>query len=88
MGICQGFFWILSGLKYPVIYPYEFDDNEKFENYCITGPTLDSHDVFADNISLPSQIKVGDFLLIYPAGAYIDSSKNYNGFEYPEIKVF
>lgn len=86
-GISQGFYWILSGLKYNVIYPYKTSKNKKMQKYIITGPTCDTHDIFAEDAVLPEDLRVDDYLIIYPAGAYISSAKEYNGFCYPKIKV-
>ncbi|MFQ3579434.1 MAG: hypothetical protein SNJ71_04745 [Bacteroidales bacterium] len=81
-GIFQGFYWILGGLKYKI-------KNESIKNtgelteFFITGPTCDSFDIFEKNAFLPAQTDVGDIISISPAGAYIHSAQNYNGFEYP-----
>jgi len=83
-GIFQGFFWIMGGLKYNIIYPYEGYDEKDVREYTVTGPSCDSHDIFSDNALLPSCIKKGDILAVYPAGAYIASAKEYNGFSYPK----
>lgn len=84
-GIAQGFYWIFGGLKYNIIYPYQISENVKFQDFIITGPTCDTHDIFSKKCSLPENIKTGDFLVIYPAGAYVYSAQNYNGFSYPEV---
>ncbi|MFA6923507.1 MAG: hypothetical protein WC223_04560 [Bacteroidales bacterium] len=86
-GISQGFYWILSGLQYNVIYPYEILKNRKMQKYIITGPTCDTHDIFTKHALLPEYLSTDDYLIIYPAGAYINSAKEYNGFCYPKIKV-
>jgi len=85
-GICQGFYWILSGLQYPIIYPYKISTETKLETFTITGPTMDSHDIFAENIMLPQKISIGDYLFVAPGGAYTNSAINYNGFSYPELE--
>lgn len=84
-GINQGFHWIMGGLEYAVISP----DEEKgpLEEYVVSGPTCDSHDVFSEQAQLGRDLKAGDFLLIYPAGAYVTSAKTYNGFDYPETQL-
>jgi len=87
-GIFQGFQWIMGGLNYQVIFPYKTEKNTQLSPYTITGPTCDSHDIFAENLMLPETVKAGDFLLVYPAGAYINSAKEYNGFGYPGTLVF
>ena len=86
-GICQGFQWVMSHISYAVIYPYHIPKETSFHHYIITGPTCDSHDVFAENVRLPDSIKSGDFMLVFPAGAYISSAQHYNGFDYPETLV-
>ncbi len=83
-GIFQGFQWVMSHISYAIIYPYHIPNETSFQQYIITGPTCDSHDVFAENVRLPDSIKSGDFMLVYPAGAYISSAQHYNGFDYPE----
>lgn len=84
-GVCQGFYWVFKDIKYNILYPYDSDSGLKA--YVVTGPTCDSHDVFTYNGIFPDQIKEGDRLLIYPAGAYITSAKEYNGFSYPGTLV-
>jgi len=84
-GICQGFYWILNGLEYKVIYPYEYPASTPHEKFIITGPTLDSHDVFSLDVSLPNNIQPGEFLCVFPGGAYTNSAKEYNGFPWPEL---
>lgn len=80
--IFQGFQWIMGGLKYQLVYPYKTNETVKLLPYNITGPTCDSHDIFAENLMLPETVKAGDFFLVYPAGAYINSAREYNGFGY------
>ncbi|MDD5569780.1 MAG: alanine racemase, partial [Bacteroidales bacterium] len=87
-GISQGFYWIFSGLQYNVIYPYKISKNKKLKKYVITGPTCDTHDIFTKDAFLPEDLCMDDYLIIYPAGAYISSAREYNGFGYPEIKIF
>jgi Diaminopimelate decarboxylase len=84
-GINQGFQWIMGGLEYAVISPTE--EQPPLAEYVVSGPTCDSHDVFSPQAHLSQALKAGDFLLIYPAGAYIASAKTYNGFDYPETRV-
>ncbi|MBC7226467.1 MAG: hypothetical protein H5T61_04460 [Thermoflexales bacterium] len=84
-GINQGFQWIMGGLEYAVISPEEKEG--PLGEYVVTGPTCDSHDVFSQHAQLSQDVKAGDFLLIYPAGAYVTSAKMYNGFDYPEMQV-
>ena len=81
-GVFQGFFWSLSGINYNIRAEKQ-NNNENFEEFVVCGPTCDSHDVFSYSVKLPKSIKKGDILYIEPAGAYIYSAKEYNGFFYP-----
>ncbi|MCX7854570.1 MAG: type III PLP-dependent enzyme [Anaerolineae bacterium] len=83
-GINQGFQWIMGGLEYAVI---SLEEEGPLAEYVVSGPTCDSHDVFSQQAQLGQDLKVGDFLLIYPAGAYVTSAKTYNGFDYPEMRL-
>lgn len=82
-GIFQGFYWILGGLKYN-IESKTMDNNQNLKKMIVCGPTCDTHDIFSENVFLPENIKIGDKILIHPAGAYIKSAQNYNGFGYPK----
>ncbi|MGB9870657.1 MAG: hypothetical protein ACPLYD_03245 [Anaerolineae bacterium] len=84
-GINQGFQWIMGGVEYAVISPHE--EEGPLVEYVVSGPTCDSHDVFSQQAPLGRDLKTGDFLLIYPAGAYVTSAKTYNGFDYPEMRL-
>lgn len=84
-GIIQGFIWIMSGLEFAIFSPEK--NKIPLAEYVVCGPTCDSHDLFSSKTFLSSELKKDDLLLIYPAGAYISSSKNYNGFDYPITKV-
>ncbi len=81
-GIFQGFYWILSGLTYNIKAEKQSKNCELAE-FVVCGPSCDTHDVFSYNVWLPKSIKKGDILCVDPAGAYISSAKEYNGFEYP-----
>lgn len=84
-GIFQGFVWIMGGINYNVLVPKELDEDTEFQEFVVTGPTNDSHDVFSAKCELPENIQIGDYLIVYPGGAYTFSSKNYNGFEFPNV---
>ncbi len=86
--IFQGFQWIMGGLKYQLVYPYKTAAEIPLQPYIITGATCDSHDIFAENLMLPETVKEGDFFLVYPAGAYINSTRKYNGFGYADTVVY
>lgn len=87
-GINQGFYWIYCKMKYNIIYPYPDSAKQACKQFTITGPTCDSHDIFAENVLLPETVSRGNYLLIYPAGAYVSSAMNYNGFGYPAVKTY
>jgi len=86
-GINQGFYWIYSGLNYQIVAIKNSENVEK-ELCIVAGPTCDTHDIFSDKVLLPINLQVNDLLFIYPAGAYTNSSQNYNGFTYPETICF
>ncbi len=86
-GIMQGFAWILSNLKYNILHSSSLEKiADKNSEFVLTGPTLDSHDVFCKSIFLPKDTQIGDILYVFPAGAYINSSKEYNKFPFPELR--
>jgi ornithine decarboxylase len=84
-GIFQGFSWIMGGLQYQI---EAVCADSPIIPMVVCGPTCDTHDVFSYEVLLPSNLSVGDLLVISPAGAYISSSKNYNGFSFPNEVVY
>jgi ornithine decarboxylase len=84
-GIFQGFSWIMGGLQYH-LEALEINNTE-LQPMVVCGPTCDTHDVYSHSVMLPKNIRVGDILTISPAGAYISSSKSYNGFDFPTEEV-
>ncbi len=84
-GINQGFYWIYTGLKYAISIPDNNIDTSQLSECIITGPSCDTHDIFSSDIKLPVNLKVGDYLIVFPAGAYINSSVSYNGFSTPPL---
>ena len=65
-------------------YKIEFykKNKEKKSNYIIAGPSCDSHDILYKKklYKLPKNIKIGDRVRIFPAGAYIISYQSeFNG---------
>lgn len=81
-GLFQGFYWKLGGLKYNVVSLQDTCKEKK--QWIVTGPTCDSQDVFDRSARLPANLKEDDLLLVLPAGAYINSAREYNGFAYPK----
>lgn len=84
-GIFQGFSWIMGGLDYHL--EALENNNTELQSMVVCGPTCDTHDVYSHSVMLPKNIRIGDIITISPAGAYISSSKNYNGFDFPEEEV-
>ncbi|MBF0229626.1 MAG: hypothetical protein HQK63_08570 [Desulfamplus sp.] len=95
--INHGFIWIYNGIEYHTILLNNTDKADKLkrnkieeplmEECIITGPTCDSEDVFGRAVLLPDTLKEGDYICIYPAGGYTNSSKNYNGFDFPKLHI-
>lgn len=83
-GINQGFYWIQTGLEYGITMLRKSSKAKK-EQFIVTGPTCDTHDIFSESIELPADIAVGDYLIVFPAGAYINSADSYNGFRCPPL---
>ncbi len=84
-GIFQGFSWIMGGLDYHL--EALENKNTELQSMVVCGPTCDTHDVFSHSVMLPKNIGIGDIITISPAGAYISSSKSYNGFDFPEEEM-
>ena len=54
----------------------------------VAGPTCDSMDVLWRDIPMPSDLKVGDAIVIHGAGAYTTAyASRFNGFELPAVIV-
>jgi len=81
-GIQQGFHWIMGGLKYNIFMP-EAEPYATAARFIITGASQDSHDIFDDRCMLPSNLKSGDYLAVFPAGAYNYTSGSYGGLSMP-----
>ncbi len=75
-----------ESIKYPV---WSSAKGESSENFILAGPTCDSIDVLYETyrVPLPSEIKAGDRLYWFNAGAYTASCSavNFNGF--PPLSV-
>ena len=56
----------------------------KTKKYVLTGPSCDSYDTMAPDITLPADLAIGDKLLIDKTGAYtVVYGSNFNGFKVP-----
>jgi len=57
-------------------------DHGNFENASLFGMTCDGRDIIAQNIALPKDLQVGDWLCLDGMGAYTHGTKsNFNGME-------
>lgn len=62
------------------------DHSSKNDTFILTGPTGDNLDVIHQEAVLPSDIKVGDKIVVYDVGAYtFPLITAFNGFPKPEI---
>ncbi len=84
-GVNQGFYWVYAGVTYQV--GTVAAPCGPLRECVVTGPTCDASDVFADRVPLPVGLRSGDQLYVFPAGAYVASARDYNGFGYPEVIV-
>ncbi len=84
-GINQGFYWAYAGIRYQL--SAALPRSQRTMDCVVTGPTCDSADVFGDAVPLPADLRPGDVVHIFPAGAYVSSAREYNGFGYPEVLV-
>lgn len=56
--------------------------------YSVTGPSCDSQDTILHNVALSADLKVGDRVYIYTAGAYtISYASRFNGFTIPQLHM-
>lgn len=77
---CQG------SIRYEIEPFLKENKNKKTAQYVLTGPTGDNLDVIHPSVSLPSDIKVGDKLIIWGTGAYsLSLSTEFNGFKKPPL---
>lgn len=59
--------------------------HRKTGTYTLAGPSCDSCDVVAHDVTLP-EVHIGDRLVFYDAGAYTNEyASNFNGFDIPEV---
>jgi ornithine decarboxylase len=54
--------------------------------YSVTGPSCDSQDTILHDVPLSADLRVGDRVFIYTAGAYtVSYASRFNGFAIPEV---
>lgn len=84
IGLYQGLGDAVDHLIYPMSVPGRHGPQATFTS---CGPTCDSVDTFTDKQSLPSDITLGDLVLISVGGAYSECLfTNFNGIHPPQIK--
>lgn len=81
---------LLEAMPYQGLTMYKIrllrDSSAQLKTYIITGPTGDSLDVIGKHVQLPSDIKVGDRLVVNDVGAYsLVLYTPFNGFPKPQI---
>lgn len=88
VGTFQAFVEIFEFGYFP--YPvYSFDHLhkmpvKKIKKYVLTGPSCDSYDTMATEVTLPADLAIGNKLLIDKTGAYtVVYGSNFNGFHVP-----
>ena len=81
-GVYNGLLEILEGFSYEIV--TEKDSLSERVEATLAGPTCDSTDIIARNISLPP-LEIGDKVFFLNAGAYTISYENYNGIPFPEV---
>ena len=59
----------------------------ELKSYALTGPSCDSYDTMTMDIKLPTDLAIGDKLIIGVTGAYtIVYGSNFNGYKIPTVK--
>jgi len=92
VGTFQAFIEIFEFHDFP--YPvYSLDHisgkakSHSLKEYVLSGPSCDSYDTMTHSIKLPSDLAVGNKLLIDMTGAYtVVYGSNFNGFKVPQRK--
>jgi ornithine decarboxylase len=79
--IYSGLLEVIGGWTYPIITEKDYLPKRRAT---LAGPSCDSTDIIATDVELP-ELEVGDRLLLFSAGAYTTSYREYNGFPFPEV---
>ncbi len=75
-----------TSMKFEIYHSLTEYNKSLNRRYTVTGPTCDSLDVLAKDVTLPSELKLGDRLYFKSAGAYsVALANSFNGFEPPAI---
>lgn len=87
IGVFQGLMECLEmdDWKYPVFTEMTHRSSSLPHSFTLTGPTCDAYDTIGLDIPLPSNMAIGDRVIIGSVGAYsIVYGSNFNGFSMPE----
>ncbi len=85
-GVFHGLAETLGGIRYS-FYPLT-RRGKNYELFTIGGISCDGMDVVAEKVALPSDIDVGDRILVLTAGAYTTVyASRFNGFPPPAVRV-
>jgi ornithine decarboxylase len=79
--IYSGLLEVIGGWSYPIITEKDYLPKRRAT---LAGPSCDSTDIIAADVELP-ELQVGDRLLLFSAGAYTTSYREYNGFPFPDV---
>jgi ornithine decarboxylase len=83
LGIYSGLLEVVGGWTYPILTERDYLPKRRAT---LAGPSCDSTDILAQDIELPD-LEIGDRLLLFSAGAYTTSYREYNGFPFPDVVV-
>ena len=83
LGIYSGLLEVVGGWTYPMLTERDYLPKRRST---LAGPSCDSTDILAQDVELPD-LEIGDRLLLFSAGAYTTSYRDYNGFPFPDVVV-
>jgi ornithine decarboxylase len=83
LGIYAGLLEVIGGWTYPMLTERDYLPKRAA---VLAGPSCDSTDILAGDVELPD-LEIGDRLLLFSAGAYTTSYREYNGFPFPDVVV-
>ncbi len=88
LGVYNGLFEVMAyqgSTRYKVTALKPFNNSGE-KNFALAGPTGDSPDIIAKEVLLPTDIDVGDKLVIHDVGAYsLVAASRFNGFPKPPV---
>jgi ornithine decarboxylase len=79
--IYSGLLEVIGGWRYPIMTEKDYLPKRPTT---LAGPSCDSTDIIATDLDLP-ELAVGDRVLLFSAGAYTTSYREYNGFPFPDV---